>query len=102
MRRDLQKIVIDDFYKSNEFPTYDEMTRLTGIERSRMFRIRNGHKITANELLVLSDASKSEFNLSLFLDCSEELPREIKDNLAREMVRALAVKRLSNSRRGHE
>ena len=64
----LQELVIDHFRKKFKNPTYKEWVELTGIEQTRLFRIRNGAPIKVNELERMINLLGDEgLSISLYL-----------------------------------
>ena len=46
----IQQMVIEQFKRKYKNPTYKDWVKLTGIEQTRIFRIRNGSPIKIDEL----------------------------------------------------
>ena len=67
----LQEVVLEQFYRKYKKPTYKEMVKITGIEQTRLFRIKNGSHMRVDELeKFLVHLEKDGLGLNLFFDCS--------------------------------
>lgn len=91
----LQKLVLDHFSNKFKNPTYKEWVALTGIEQTRLFRIRNGSPIKVNELeTFISLLGDEGLSLTLYFDCFKYLDNESLISLEKEIRRKITISKL--------
>lgn len=94
----LQKVILDQFVSKFKNPTYKEMVSLTGIEQTRLFRIKNGAEMKVSELEVFLDALSGEnSSLELFMDCYKFLDVESVFEVERLIKRKITLAKLQRS-----
>lgn len=89
----LQKVIIEQFQKKFSNPTYKEMVELTGIEQTRLFRIKNGTPMRLEEFeRILTLLSETNNPMNLFFDCYKYLDQksisEVEHNIHRKIALA--------------
>jgi len=82
----LQKIVLEQFVKTYHQPTLREISSLTGIQITRVFRLMNGMTMKLDEYEIfrnLLDKNSDEFESSLqkLLHFGHYLPKGLSDDL---------------------
>ena len=91
----LQKVIIKQFQKKFSNPTYKEMVELTGIEQTRLFRIKNGTPMRLEEFekfLVLLSETKNP--IALFFDCYKYLDQHSLNEIEQNIQRKIAIVKL--------
>ena len=91
----LQEVVLKQFYKKYKKPTYKEMVEITGIEQTRLFRIKNGSHMRVDELeKFLIHLEKDGLGLNLFFDCYQFLDLDTIEELERCIRRKVTLAKL--------
>lgn len=91
----LQKVIIEQFQKKFSNPTYKEMVELTGIEQTRLFRIKNGTPMRLEEFeRILKLLSETNNPMNLFFDCYRYLDQKTISEVEHTIYRKIALAKL--------
>jgi hypothetical protein len=91
----LQKVIMDQFQKKFSDPTYKQMVELTGIEQTRLFRIKNGSSMRLEEFeKILKLLSEAKNPLNLFFDCYRHLDSSSLAEVERNIQRKISLAKL--------
>lgn len=86
----LQKAVWEHFEKKFGGATYKKIVELTGLEQTRLFRIRNGARMYLDEFEVFLELIGDRDNgLKLFMDCYRTLDSKSLNDLELIMERKM-------------
>lgn len=91
----LQKRVLEQLDKKLKGPTYKDLVEITGIEQTRLFRIKNGSLMRIDELeTILSVLGDEGLSISLFFDCYKYLDLETIEQIERKIRRRITIEKL--------
>ncbi len=91
----LQRRVLEQLDKKLDKPTYKDLVEITGIEQTRMFRIRNGSLMRIDELeTILGVLCDEGLSLNLFFDCYRYLDLETIAQIERKIRRKITTEKL--------
>jgi signal recognition particle GTPase len=94
----LQKVIMDQFQKKFSNPTYKEMVELTGIEQTRLFRIKNGTAMRLEEFeKILKLMSETSNPMNLFFDCYKYLDQKTLSEVEQSISRKIALAKLRSN-----
>lgn len=91
----LQKVILDLINEKYENPTYKELVEISGLEQTRLFRIKNGTKMRIDEFeILLNLVSDEDCPMQTFLDCYRYLTIDAINEIEREIKRKLILAKL--------
>lgn len=95
-----QKLVLDEYLEAYGKPSLREMSKDSGIQLTRLFRIMNGMEMRLEEYLILKKRIQAKMELGCLNDlafkCEACLPLRAKKELDEMMKRLLKQQRIKN------
>ena len=93
-----QKLVLEEYMRLMENPTFRSMAKDTGIQLTRLFRIMNGMEMRLREYVILKrrveELSKDSDLSKLAFKCNSVLPLKAREELEGMMKRLLKQQQL--------
>ena len=94
-----QNEILEKFKILFKFPTYREISKATGIQSTRLFRIFNGYEMKLSEYIIIEKIINNKKNICSLIrtieECSKELEIEALKEIESYSLRRLQIKRLN-------